>query len=156
MPNDLHHIAVFVSNMDKTLRLFQDCLGFELAWRLSRVGGNKLSALLGLEGIEAEMAYLRGVSGSVGVELVRLIHPSLSGDKSHPYSPGTVTLSLIVEDLDGLHRSLQENGWTSLTPPLQMRSPEGEPLKVLCFRTDDGVTIELLEKEPAHSKKEND
>jgi len=39
MPNDLHHVTVFVRNMDRALHLFQDILGLELLWRKAPVGG---------------------------------------------------------------------------------------------------------------------
>ena len=148
MLNELHHIAVFVSDMEKTLHLFQNCLGFELAWRLSHAGGPKLSAVIGLPEMEAEIAYLHARPKGTAVELVRLIHPSPGKMRARFGVPGTVILSLVVEDLDGLKARLKEEGWVPLTVPVEMRTPEGEPIRVCCLRIEEGLTLELFERKP--------
>ena len=142
----MHHIAIFVSDMEKTLRLFQNCLGFQLEWRLPRAGGPKLSAVIGLPEMEAEIAYLHARPKKTAVELVRLIHPSRKEINGAFGGPGTAILSLLVEDMDSLSAKLKEEGWTPLTVPLEMRTPEGEPIRVCCLRIEDGLSLELFER----------
>lgn len=147
MANDLHHVSVFVADMDRALHLFKDILGFELLWRVPSAGGRKLSALLGIPDMEAELAYLQRSTNDVAIELSRLIRPTMDTPPVQFGGVGTIGLSLIVEDLDGLHRRLSEEGLTPLTPCMEMRSPEGVLIRVFCFRTEEGVTIELIEQE---------
>lgn len=132
--------------MEKTLRLFQNCLGFQLEWRLPRAGGPKLSAVIGLPEMEAEIAYLHARPKKTAVELVRLIRPSVGRMGATVGVPGTGILSLLVEDLDSLNAKLKEEGWIPVTVPVEMRTPEGEPIRVCCLRIEDGLSLELFER----------
>ena len=147
--NEIHHIAVFVSDMEKMLRLFQNCLDFQLEWRLPRAGGPKLSAVIGLPEMEAEIAYLHAQPKRTAVELVRLIRPSMGKMSAAVGLPGTVILSLFVEDLDNLNAKLKEEGWIPVTVPAEMRTPEGEAIRVCCLRIEEGLSLELFERKSA-------
>lgn len=152
MSNDLHHVSLFVADMERALHLFRNLLSFELVWRAAPIGGRKLSAVLGIPNIKAELAFLRSRPDSVAVELVHMIQPS-GGKKAVSFSaPGTVVLTLIVEDLQFLHQRLTEEGWAPLTSCVEMRTPEGDPVRVFCFRTQEGITIELIEQDSFSSQ----
>jgi hypothetical protein len=60
--------------------------------------------------------------------------------------PGTVILSLLVEDLDSLNIRLKEEGWIPMTVPVEMRTPEGEPIHVCFLRIEEGLALELFER----------
>lgn len=145
MPNDLHHVAVFVDDLDRTVHLFKDFLGFDVAWRLSEAGGRGLSDVMGVPGMKAEIAYLR--SGSVGsaLELVRIIRASPEEEPAGKGASARVVLSLNVDDLDGLHQRLSEEGWTPFTQAVRLVSPDGHPIKMFCFPVENGFTIELIQ-----------
>lgn len=145
MQNALHHIAIFVSSMERALHLFKDFLGFELVWGVSQIGGQKLAAMVGVSSIEAEMAYLRGRPSGVALELIRMIRPPMKKDEVVFGAPGTAILSLVVKDLDGLNSRLKEEGWAPLTSPMEIYSPERDPIRAFCFRTEEGLTVELIE-----------
>jgi len=146
MRSALHHVSVFVSEMDRSIYLFRDILGLELSWRIPKVGGKKLSALLGIPDMEVELTYLRSISDGVAIELCRLIHPAVDRAPVRFGGPGTVGLSLTVDDLDGLHRRLSEEGWGPFTPCTEMRSPGGDPIRLFCLKTEDGLLLELIEQ----------
>jgi catechol 2,3-dioxygenase-like lactoylglutathione lyase family enzyme len=145
MSTRIHHVTVFVVDLEKALGLFQGILGLELKWRLPEVGGRRMSAVLGLENMKAEMAYLTDDSDQAAVELVRLfIDPPPSPRQGITYS-GT-GLSLTVENLEKIHDLLTAAGFSPFTRPVDMLSPEGQPIKMFCFRTEEGLLIELFEK----------
>lgn len=155
MPSRLHHVVVFVTGMDRSIHLFRDLLGLKLDWRIPRINGRELSELVGIPEMVAEMAYLRCRSGETAVELVRLIHPLPVKRPAGSGAPGNAGLSFVVEDLDGLHGRLTDEGWEPFTPGVRMRSPDGEWLRLFCFRVEDGITIELIQPEtkpPSQSK----
>jgi len=145
MPSRLHHVVVFVTDMDRSVHLFQDLLRLKLDWRIPRIGGRELSELVGIPDMVAEMAYLRCPSGEVAVELIRLIHPQARPAGSG--AAGNAGLSFVVQNLDHLHRLLTEEGWEPFTPSVRMRNPEGEWLRMFCFRIEEGLTIELIQPE---------
>jgi len=143
----LHHVSVFVADMDRAVRLFRDVLGFEVQWRVHKAGGRLLSTLLGVPGIQAELAYLAGEEGGVALELSRLIHP----DRCEPPAPfgalGTVALTLRVRNLDHLHRSLSDGGWAPLSPCLDIEPPQGNPVRAFCVPVEPGLLLELIEEQ---------
>jgi catechol 2,3-dioxygenase-like lactoylglutathione lyase family enzyme len=142
----LHHVSIFISDMDRSLHLFRDLLEFDLSWRLPRLKGKKISELLGIPGMEAEVAYLTSPSNGVAIELVRLRQPEMDGDGARFGETGTVGLSLAIKGLDDFFRRLSESGWTPLSPCMDLRSPEGIPYRMFCFRTDEGLLVELIER----------
>ena len=144
MPGDLHHVAVFVNDLDRALHLFRNLLGFEVAWRLPKVGG-RVSEVTGIPGMEAEIVYLQGRSRGTALELVRIIRTPTEKNTPGNGIPGSVVLSFVVEDLDGLHRLLSNEGWTPFTQPVEMMSPDGGPIRMFCFPAEDGLTVELIE-----------
>jgi catechol 2,3-dioxygenase-like lactoylglutathione lyase family enzyme len=142
----LHHVSVFVSDMDRAVRLFRDVLGFELQWRVPSAGGRLLSTLLGIPGIQAELAYLASEEGGAAVELSRLIHPARGDAPALFGSLGTVALTVRVTDLDIAHRRLSEGGWTPLSPCLDLTPPQGDPVRAFCVPVEPGVLLELIEE----------
>lgn len=145
MANDLHHVSVFVAEMDRAISLFRDILGFELVWRVPKAGGKKISALLGIPDMEAELTYLQTNPTGVAIELCRLIRPEMDMPLVRFGGVGTVGLSLTVGDLDRLYQRLTIEGWPPLTPCMNMRSPDGHPIRVFCIRVEDSLTLEFIE-----------
>jgi catechol 2,3-dioxygenase-like lactoylglutathione lyase family enzyme len=146
MSSKLHHVGLYVKDMERSLHLFQDLLGFQLQWRLPSVGGSKLSALLGIPKIEAEIAYLQNQASPVALELVRLINPSSTAKFESFIQPGQVLISLMVRDLNGLCKGLEEEGWKPFAPGIEMHTPQGTMARLCCFRTEERITVELIEE----------
>jgi catechol 2,3-dioxygenase-like lactoylglutathione lyase family enzyme len=145
MPSRLHHVVVFVTDMDRSVHLLRDLFGLTLDWRIPRIEGLELSELVGIPDMVAEMAYLQCPAEHVAVELIRLIHPQVAPGVNG--ASGNAGLSFVVEDLDRLHGLLKDEGWEPFTPIVRMRNPEGEWLRMFCFRVEEGLTIELIEPE---------
>ncbi len=141
----MHHVAVFVSDMDRSLHLFRDILGLELAWHMPMVKGSRMSALLGIQDLEMEIAYLKDFDGGVSVELCRMRHPEMKQAPHNIGGSGRVSLSFQVTHLESLHRRLTDEGWQPFSPCMDMRDPEGRPVKLFCFPIEEGVVVELIE-----------
>lgn len=146
MSGELHHVAIFVTDMNRAIHLFRDLLGLKVNWHLPRIEEPKLGETAGIPGMIAEIAYLSG-RGRVAVELVRLIHPSLRQEPSSSDGSARIGLSLVVDNLDTLHTRLIEEGWAPFTPAVRMRTPEGGRVRMFCFSVEDGCTVEVIEPE---------
>ncbi len=144
MSSDVHHIAIFVHNMDRALHLFEDVLGFTLTWRQAKVDVSELCAMLGSAITEAELAYLQGRSDGAAIELICPTQAVINNDVIPYGGCGSGHLSLVVEDLDGLCQHLDEEGWPLLTPILPITTPGRDSKRICFFRTEDGLFIELI------------
>ncbi|MCP4722287.1 MAG: VOC family protein [Desulfobacteraceae bacterium] len=142
----VHHISIFISDMERTKFLFQDILGFKLVWHIPMAKGKKISALLGIPDLECELVYLTSPDNDVAIELSRLINPIIKTSKVLFGNPGTIGLSLDVQDLDKLHKRLNKEGWHPLSPCLELQSPEGDKIRAFCVRIENCMTLELIEK----------
>jgi catechol 2,3-dioxygenase-like lactoylglutathione lyase family enzyme len=140
----LHHVSIFVRDMERSLELFVDLLGMRRVTHLKGVKGRRLSRLLGIADFAADMVFLKHPEQPVSLELVH----QTGGEPQCPRSTGLngFGLSLLVNDLEGLHRRLMEKGWAPISQPLEMVDPGGEPIKLFCFPTDEGLLVELIGK----------
>lgn len=142
----VHHISIFISDMERTIFLFQDILGFKLTWHIPAAKGKKLSALLGIPDLECELAYLTSPDNDVAIELSRLINPVIKTSKVRFGNAGTIGLSIEVQNLDKLHKRLNKEGWSPLSLCLEMQSPDVDKIRVFCIRIEHCMTLEFIEQ----------
>lgn len=60
----VHHVALFVSDMDRARYLFQDILGFGLAWHAPMIKGRRMAELMGIPDVQMEIG-----DGSPGCDI---------------------------------------------------------------------------------------
>ena len=144
MPARMHHVSLFVNDMERSLQLFNGILGMETVKRLNGVRGERISTLLGMAGFSADMLFLKHPSQKILLELVRQTGPA------GVYSPrgvaGGFGISLTVPDLDLVHAELIQAGWQPLSEPLEMIDPSGAAIRLFCFHTDEGMMVELIQQ----------
>lgn len=140
----LHHASVFVEDVERSLHLYRDLLGFHVVWHQKAVGDRKLSTMIGIPDFECEMIYLEKSPGDFAIELIRVKHPPLQQTGIRYGDRCAVGLSMQVNDLDLLHSRLTEEGWTPLSPCMELITPKGRRIRAFCFSTDEGVIVELL------------
>jgi catechol 2,3-dioxygenase-like lactoylglutathione lyase family enzyme len=135
---------VFTGDLDRSLLLYKELLGFETLWKVGPVGGKGLASLFGLEDIRVVMVMLQGQRG-LQVELIHVLEPPLDAPAGPPALPAPVSMALAVDDLEGLHQSLKREGFKPLTPVTEMPAPTGETVRLFCIRTEENVLLEFLE-----------
>ncbi len=144
MKTTLHHVSLFTGDLDRSLLLFKDMLGFTELWRAGPLGGKGMAALFGLQDISAELVMLQG-GGQVLVELVHVLEPRPEPAPTPPALPSPVSLCLQRDDLDRLHQRLSREGWRPFTPVARMPAPSGEMMRIFCVRTEDNLLLEFIE-----------
>lgn len=142
----VHHISIILNDMEQTIFLFRDILGFTLSWHIPVAKGKKLSSLLGIPDLECELAYLTSHDNGVGIELSRLINPIIEASKSRFGNAGTTGLSLDVQNLDKLYNRLKKEGWHPLSQPLELQSPDGDKIRAFCIRIEYCMALEFIEQ----------
>ncbi|MFH0731288.1 MAG: VOC family protein [Pseudomonadota bacterium] len=147
MAGILHHISMIIGDVERTVHLYRDLLGFQVIWHQEKVGGGKLSAMLGIPGFECEMVYLQQAPDGAAVELIRMKAPSMKDFGGLRFGGlGSVALSIKVEDVERLHERLKDEGWTPFSDCMNLKTPKGVSLRAFCFATDEGVTVELFQE----------
>lgn len=146
MTVNIHHVSVFIADMDRAIHLLRDILGFELLWHIPEAGGKQLSALLGIKDMRAELAYLKSGSDGISIELARLIHPVVMPQDIRFGSIGTMGVSMAVPDVGSLYDRLNEEGWAPLTRCLSIQGPDGGKMQIFCIRLENCLTLEFMEQ----------
>lgn len=146
MHNEFHHLALFVSDMEKSLRLFCEVLGMNLLWRKGPETDPQLGKFLGLarNGVAAEIAYLQLAGESLGLELVCLEDQVPREAPPRLGAAACSILSYFTDDPGGLYQKLESEGCRPWCEDLRVTPPEGPALTVRGFETPDGARLEII------------
>ena len=145
---NLDHVAVTVSDLDRSLRFYVDLLGFQEMER-HLLEGETISKMAGKESVVMQVVRL-GIpeTPNILVDLQQYIEP-----------PGEVSNAVLgmanqghfcfgVTDLDQAYRELSANGVEFVSEPVVFDlGDEWEygAIKVVFFKDPDGFVLELVE-----------
>ncbi len=142
MTASMHHVSIFVQDMKRALQLFNGILGMPITQQLEGVQGSSISTLLGIPDFRGDMAFLKHPDQQICLELVRQTRGPQGGNSDI----SGFGISLAVPDLDAVHANLNREGWNPLSEPLDMLDPSGRNIRLFCFRTEEGLMVELIQK----------
>jgi catechol 2,3-dioxygenase-like lactoylglutathione lyase family enzyme len=141
MIKGLHHTAISVSDLDKSIHFYCELLGMTLEWRMEHRQGEALERMTGLNGVDLSVAMLSG--WGCRVELLQYHFPT-----GQPYPTnkpqcdnGIIHIAFQVDDIDNLYEKLLNQGVRFNAPP-QVTRPG---VKATYFRDPDGMTIEMIQ-----------
>ena len=136
------HVGVIVADLDGAAAFFLG-LGFEQVGR-GEVAGETVDKINGLDGVRAEMVWVRTPDGSGTIELVKYREPAeTEGPQPSPTNRlGLRHIAIEVNDLDPLVARLRDEGFATVG---EVRNYED--IYRLCFvRGPEGLIVELAER----------
>ena len=150
MIRSVDHINIIVSNLKKSVEFYRDVLGFKEVKR-AHLEGEWIESIVGLKGVNADVAYILAAEGEPRIEL--LCYHTPTGERvpqnSYANTVGLRHIAFRVNDINGLYNRLKENGVKFIGEPVvvpQSVISHDAGRKKLCYFTDpDGVLLELAE-----------
>jgi glyoxylase I family protein len=143
----IHHAAIFVSDLDKSLHFYRDILGWKVLLT-DTLSVPNASEVLGIPGVEGRTAILQKDDGVVDgmIELIEMTHPSprCSQEGKDFTATGLRLLSFRVDDIERVYEYLVGKGVTFISSPKKMDLTEYS-IKACIFLDPDNVRIEIIE-----------
>jgi catechol 2,3-dioxygenase-like lactoylglutathione lyase family enzyme len=145
----LEHVAIQVSDIERSMRFYQEHLGFELVFRVSR-SEPYVQRVVGYHpDVTLEIAELSIPGTDVRLEIIEYRNVERTPIDPATANPGTMHFSLFVDDLMEIYERLSAAGVAFVSEP--QRSDAGH-LKggiVVYMKDPDGIRVELVQRPPA-------
>jgi catechol 2,3-dioxygenase-like lactoylglutathione lyase family enzyme len=138
-----NHTSFTVSDLDRSLGFFRDCLGFEVISKAPRDPA-LVSRITGVAGADMMIAFLKAPGHTI--ELIEYRAPADKGAvKARPCDTGFAHLAFNVDDAQAAVAAAQHYGVKPISQPVTIDQGPNQGRKVVYLRDWDGITIELIE-----------
>jgi len=141
----LFHVNVCVTNMERSIRFYQD-LGFTKVNDFT-MDDPTVGDALGLKAKKLRGVFMRLGSDSNApvLDLVEFIDPPTQG-KPYPSlnNVGICRIAFTVDDIDRTYEELKAKGIQFVAPLKHITGPGDSKIGVVCFKDPDGTILELI------------
>jgi len=147
--SEVHHVALGVRDLERSIAFYRDVLGFKVALEIRADDPDANARLLETPpGTRLRSAMLRKARSTVGqIELIAF-DPPLAAPQgpARAGDPGVFLISFEVEgeELEEIHQRLETRGIRCHGKPEQMDIAGYGRIGTLVFRDPDGVMLELV------------
>jgi len=145
MITDLHHTALFVTDVDRSLEFYVDKLGFELVSRSDDWGGQFMDDVCGgVENLRINVVLLR--AGGEIIELIQVLSPDSIPNDATERRVGIARIGFEVDDIEATVQDLRDRGVefmseiVTVTVKPEHHYSDGKAIK---FQDPDGIILEL-------------
>jgi catechol 2,3-dioxygenase-like lactoylglutathione lyase family enzyme len=142
----LDHIAVTVSDTERSLRFYRDALGLEQVEQ-HQLDGARIELALGVAGAKAQSTRL-AVKGtpSILIDLMEFRTPVKEPVLAPTGAVGSTHFALAVENLPEVYERLRSQGIEFVSEPVTFELTEGS-VTVVFTRDPDGNIVELVDQQ---------
>jgi len=140
------HIGIQVRDLDRSVRFYEDALGFTCTDRFTKSEPYVQRVVGYYPDVILDIAMLR-IPGA-GVELEILQYRGVDGVPIDPATanPGTAHFCLFVDDLGELYDRLVAQGVEFVSPPEAAIAGPIAGQRLVYMKDPDGIRIELVER----------
>jgi catechol 2,3-dioxygenase-like lactoylglutathione lyase family enzyme len=141
-----NHTSFTVSDLDRSIALFRDGLGFEVTSKAPR-DPRLVSAITGVPGADVVIAYVRGPGHSL--ELIQYRGPDgRAAVRPRPCDTGFAHVAFNVLDVDAALAAVKPHGVEPIAAPVAIDQGPNTGRRVVYTRDPDGICIEFIEVAP--------
>jgi len=148
---DLHHVGLTVSDIERSIAFYRDVLGMTLHRRRPQVDNDYVARQTGYPGVVLNVASFKvSPESRQTLELVQYMNHAGLPIETATNRPGSSHLCLTVNDLQGCYAALQAQGVRFKSGPVTITAGPNAGGLVAYFYDPDGYTLELFQ--PAGTK----
>jgi len=137
MLKEMHHTALSVTDMERSLGLYRDILGMEVEFDVTIKDIPAFGAIIGLPSVEERIVMLR--LANCRIELFQFYEPRGRKIERRQCDTGFMHVAFVVDELDEICRKLKGRG-----VEFYSGAEDLGPYRVIFFKGFDGETIELM------------
>ena len=146
----IDHLNIVVTDLERSVKFYTEILGFEKI-NTVHLEGEWIDSIVGLKGVNADVAFIVAPEGEPKVELLCYKSPKSDSIPANSLSNtiGLRHIALRVNDIWASYEKLKDSGVKILSEPiavpstLQAQNPVRKTL--FYFYDPDGVLLELAE-----------
>ena len=150
MITNIDHINIVVHDLDRMVAFYTEVLGLT-ATKRAHLEGDWIEAIVGLQGVSADVVFVEPTGGGPRIELIKYHTPEGVDFPAHsaPNTFGLRHIALRTNDITGAHTRLIEAGVKIFGPPVLVpngvvRHDAGNK-QLLYFHDPEGVLLELTQ-----------
>lgn len=139
----IHHAAVVVSDLDRSLGFYTDLFGGEVALRIDGIEDPRIARLQGVARMRMSIAMI--AFGPVRFELIQFEEPVGRAEVPRSTDLGCAHLAFEVTDVEAAYARLRSEGVTFEAPPVHLEEGPAAGWVIVYGRDPDGNRFELLQ-----------
>lgn len=148
MLNEIMHVGITVSDMDRSIAFYRDILGLSFQGEIV-MQGKETDLLFGRENCKVRVAYLNGNDNKMAppVELIQFVGDEADKTSSDLHKTSISEICFKVSDIDEEYKKLIKQGVECLSEPQYFDFTDygfGKS-KALYFKDPDGIILELMQ-----------
>lgn len=148
MLNEVVHIGLTVSDLDRSIAFYRDILGLNFKAEIM-MEGKETDILFQRENTKARIAYLNGSDEIIApdIELIQFVDHDCDKMSSDLNRTSISEICFKVKDIDKVYQHLVEHKVECLSAPQFFDFTEFgfSKSKAIYFRDPDGIILELME-----------
>ena len=143
----LYHTGLVVSDLERAVEFYSGTLGLTVERAITDMSSEFLDRCVGLDGIELRMAYMGTGSGhSLGLNAYRAPEGPKSPAEFSGNDVGAEHVGMIVDDVQGWYKRLEEAGLNVMGPPILRDAEYPWARYAFYFQDPDGNWLEFVER----------
>jgi catechol 2,3-dioxygenase-like lactoylglutathione lyase family enzyme len=139
-----NNVGLHVADLEGSLAFYRDRLGLDVERVSPALGPGPITAVSGTPQATLQIALLRIPGSDLTLTLATMAGVERTASRPAFQDPGSVHLSLAVDDLDSLLESLAAAGHAAIGPIADMTAGP-RPARLAFVRDPDGFFVELVE-----------
>jgi len=139
----IHHAAVVVSDLDRSIAFYTDLFGGEITLRIDGIEDPRIARLQGVERLRMSIAMI--AFGPVRFELIQFAEPVGRAEAPRSTDLGCAHLAFEVADVEAAYARLRSEEVAFEAPPVHLEEGPAAGWVILYGRDPDGNRFELLQ-----------
>ena len=141
--NLVDHVAVNVTDMEKSLKFYHEVLGLKIIFQTER-SGSDLDRALNAPGAKLRYSYLQADNTCIG--LIQYVNPAGKSYDRKTCDTGIMHLAFRVPDIEKAYAQLKEKGVRFNSSPVKIESGPQKGSVFAFFTDPDGITLEIFQE----------